>query len=150
METGLGLVALHHSIASHPDWPDYARLLGGRWFRTPETFDGRTWPKSTFSHGEDIDVTIADRRHFICRGLDDFRIHDETYGGLWVAPDVHVLLTTAHPKATPQIAWTRTHGRARIVYIALGHDAAAYQNPAFQTLVRRTILWAARRDGAAE
>ncbi len=144
--SGVGLVALHHSIAAHPDVPEYARLIGGKYLLKPETMDGRDLPKSTFSHGEQVPVRIADREHPITRGLEDFEIHDETYGGLWIAPDIRVLLTTTHPKASPQIAWVREEGRGRVVYIQLGHDNHAYSHPAFRTLVGRAILWAARRE----
>ncbi len=145
---GVGLVALHHSIAAHPDVPDYARLIGGKYLLKAEAIDGRDVPRSTFSHGEQVPVHIADREHPITRGLEDFVIHDETYGGLWVAPDVRVLLTTTHPNASPQIAWVREEDRGRVVYIQLGHGETAYSHPAFRALVGRAILWAARRDAA--
>lgn len=143
---GLGLVALHHSIAAHPDWVDYGRLIGGKFLLKPETIDGHELPKSTTSHGEQVPVHIADREHPITRGLDDFVIHDETYGGLWIAPDVQVLLRTTHPKASAQIAWVREEGRGRVVYLQLGHDEKSYAHPAFRTLVGRAIHWAARRE----
>ncbi|MCX7818827.1 MAG: ThuA domain-containing protein [Kiritimatiellae bacterium] len=143
---GMGLVALHHAIGAHPDSMDHARLIGGKFLLKAETIDGRQLPKSTYSHGEEVHVRIADRDHPITQGLDDFVIRDETYGGLWIAPDVHVLLTTTHPKASPAIAWVREEGRGRVVYVQLGHDEKAYDHPSFRTLVGRAILWAARRE----
>ncbi len=148
IRSGAGLVALHHAIAAHPDVPEYAELIGGTYLFKPRTIAGREWPASSYSHGEQVPVRVADRDHPITRGLEDFVIHDETYGGLWVAPDVHVLLTTAHPKASPQITWVREEGRGRVVYIQLGHDDKAYAHPAFRTLVGRAIHWAAGRPPA--
>lgn len=82
IETGIGLVALHHAIASHPDWPDYARLIGGgKYLLKPQVWEGAERSKSTYSHGETVPVRIADRTHPIVRGVEDFIIHDETYGG---------------------------------------------------------------------
>lgn len=146
MATGIGLVATHHCIASHPDWPDYARLIGGKYFVKPETFDGADHPKSSFSHGEELRVKVVDSGHPVSRGMSDFDIHDETYLGVWLAPDARVLMTTDHPKNSPHLVWVREQGPARIAYIQLGHDAKAYANPAYQTLIRQAVLWAAKRD----
>jgi type 1 glutamine amidotransferase len=35
------------------------------------------------------------------------------------------------------------HGKARIAGIALGHDARAHDLPAFQTLLKNAVAWAA-------
>ncbi len=146
MATGIGLVATHHCIASHPDWPEYARLIGGKYLQKPETIDGKEHGKSNYSHDEDVAVKVVDGRHPVSRGIADFTIHEETYGGMWVSPDVRVLMKTDHPKATPELVWVREQGPARIAYVQLGHDAKAYANPGYQAVIRQAILWAARRD----
>jgi hypothetical protein len=149
MATGIGLVATHHCIASHPDWPEYARLIGGKYFQKPETIDGKEFGKSNYSHDEDVAVKVVDGTHPVSKGIADFTIHEETYGNMYVSPDVRVLMKTDHPKATPELVWVREQGPARIAYIQLGHDAKAYANPAYQAVIRQAILWAAKRDGRA-
>ncbi|OQW95290.1 MAG: hypothetical protein BWK77_07760 [Verrucomicrobia bacterium A1] len=62
---------------------------------------------------------------------------------------VRVLMTTDHPKNSPHLVWVREQGPARIAYIQFGHDAKAYANPAYRTVVRQAILWAAKRDVAS-
>lgn len=146
LKRGIGVVALHHNLGANNDWDEYRRIIGGKWLNKPETIDGQTFPKSSYSHGETIAVTIADKTHPITAGLRDYTIHDETYGHVYVAPGVHVLLTTNHPKNVPTLAWTTSYGNSRVFYLQHGHDAAAWGNPNFQLLLTRGMRWAAQRD----
>jgi hypothetical protein len=112
--------------------------------------DGKEYPKSTWAHGQDIPVKVVDKEHPITKGLADFTIHDETYGGYYVAPGVHVLLTTDHPKCAREIAWTRQYGKSRVCYLIFGHDNEAWQNPNYKELVARAIRWASERATSAD
>jgi type 1 glutamine amidotransferase len=143
LERGIGLVSLHHNLAAHRQWPAYRQVIGGQFLLAPTEIDGRQWAKSTWSHGETIPVTIADREHPITKGLADFSIHDETYGGYYVAPGVHVLLKTNHPKNTPELAWTTKYAASPVVFLMLGHDAQAYNHPSYRALVARSIRFVA-------
>jgi len=143
---GKGLLALHHSLASYPSWPEYAHLIGGRyhpekWFR-----DGLEQPASTYLHDVDFRVRVLDRDHPVTRGVEDFTIHDETYGGFEVKADVTPLLGTDEPTSGPVVAWARQQAGGRVVYLQLGHDRQAYANPAFQQIVFQAIRWVAKRD----
>jgi len=144
LDTGIGLVSTHHNLGAHPDWPEFAKIIGGRYVFTPTTIDGKKHAKSTYSEGEEISVTVADKEHPVTKGLADFKIHDETYGNIYVAPDSHVLLTTAHPKCARDIAWTRQYGKSRVCYLIFGHDSKAWADPAYKNLLMRAIRWAAR------
>ena len=140
-ESGKGIVILHHAICSHTDWPAwYETIAGGRWLF--ESAHGM--PVTTYQHDEEMDIKIAGD-HPITRGLKDFRIHDETYKGLWISPKVKPLLTTEHPRSDKTVAWISPYEKSRVVYIQLGHDRQANLNPNYQTLVRQAILWAAGR-----
>jgi type 1 glutamine amidotransferase len=145
--TRIGLVALHHSSNAHTDWDTYRRILGGRYLDRPQSIDGREYPASTYHHDQEIDVTIADPNHPITRGLKPFRIHDETYGGVYIAPDAHSLLVTDHPTWKGPLVWTHAYGpHGRVVVNLLGHDAQAWSNPAYPELLGRCVRWAAARD----
>jgi type 1 glutamine amidotransferase len=146
LESGIGVVALHHTLAAHQAWPEYKKIIGGKYRIADRTVNGKTVPKSTYHHDQDIDVTVADREHPITRGLSSFRIHDETYHDFEVEPTVKVLLKTDHPRSTPQIAWAKTYAKSRVVYIQLGHDHHAYEHPTYRTIVARAIRWAAGND----
>lgn len=147
LERGGGLVALHHCIASHQKWLDYERIIGAKYFLKPEVREGRKLPASVAKHGADMRIQIADPKHSITRGMANFEIRDETYGGFLVDPKVHVLLTTDHPDNDKFVCWTRREGKARVVYLQLGHDNDAYANPNYRKVVERTVAWAAGRLG---
>jgi hypothetical protein len=142
-DRGVGLVALHHSEAAFNTWDEYRKIIGARYPIKDQEIDGVPYKKGTYKHDLDITVHIRDRRHPITRDMDDFEIHDETYKGVWFAKDNHVLLTTDHPTSDTTIGWTRTYGKARVVFLQGGHDAKAYANPNYRDLIARAIRWSA-------
>ncbi len=79
LERGIGVVALHHTMAEHQNWPEYAKIIGGKFHLQDRIVDGKTLAKSGYDHGQDIKVHIASADHPITKGLKDFEIHDETY-----------------------------------------------------------------------
>lgn len=141
---GTGLVVLHHALASFPGWEEYERIIGGRYPQPPK---GQPPVSDRLGYKHDVTFTVhvADGAHPITAGLADFAIRDEIYWGFRVGADVHPLLTTPHEKSGNPLMWTRTEGRSRVVYLQLGHDRYAYENPGFRELLGRSILWAARR-----
>jgi type 1 glutamine amidotransferase len=143
LQTGIGVVSLHHNLGAHRDWDEFRKIIGGQFILQPCEIDGRKYSPSTWSHDEDLKVTVADKEHPITRGLKDFEIHDETYGGYYTAPGVRVLLTTDHPKNDPELAWVHEYGKSRILYLMLGHDSKAWANPNYPKLLARGIRWTA-------
>ena len=143
LKQGKGLVALHHCLASYPNWDEYAKIIGGKFHLQKRVENGVEKPGSTYKHDVDFTVRIADKRHPVTRGLSDFTIHDETYGGFEVGPDSHTLLTTDEPTSSQVIGWAKTYAKARVVYLELGHDHQAYENPNFRRLVAQAIAWVA-------
>jgi len=143
IKSGKGLVATHHCIASYQDWPEYARMIGGKYYLQPYKENGQDKPASTYKHDVDVKVHVVDPKHPVTKGLADFDIHDETYGFFSVIPGMTPLLTTAEPTSSPTIAWCHTYGKARVVYLELGHDHLSYVNPNYRKLIRQSILWVA-------
>jgi uncharacterized protein len=144
---GKPLVALHHTLGSFQKWDEYANIIGGRYHLEPWTLNGKKMPGSTYKHDVDFKVQVADPEHPVTRGLKDFYIHDETYGGVEVKPDSHVLLTTDEPTSTRAVAWAKSYGKARVVCIQLGHDHKAYENPNYRQLMAQAIRWVAAGNG---
>lgn len=143
-DDGKGIVVLHHAIASYQDWDEYTRIIGAKYFLAPgKDPDGNLRPRCQYKHDVRMTVHIADGKHPITRGMSDFEIIDETYKGYWVSPKVHVLLTVDHPLSEEKIAWAHTYGKARVVYIQLGHGPTAYRNANYRKLVIRAIRWVA-------
>jgi len=145
LKQGKGLVVLHHALASYQAWPEYEKIVGGKYFLKPHTENGRKIPGSTYKHGQNIPVHIVNPQHPVTKGLHDFRIHDEVYGGFSVSANVEPLLTTDHPLSGKTIAWAHRYENSRVVTIQLGHDHSAYENINYRKLVRRAILWVAGR-----
>ncbi|MCP5523671.1 MAG: ThuA domain-containing protein [Verrucomicrobiales bacterium] len=146
LREGKGLVAMHHSLANHQDWPRYAEIIGGRYHLEPWQKDGHTEPASTYQHDLELEVQVLNPWHPVTAGLKDFTIHDEGYGKLELKPTAKPLLAVRHPESSPVVAWTKAWEGARVAGIQLGHDRAAYANPAFQQLTHNAIRWVARRN----
>lgn len=142
---GKGLVVTHHAIANYQKWPEYERIIGAKYYLEPTVRDGVPKARSQWLHDVKFRVHVADPNHPVTRGLADFDIHDETYNLFDVHPDVTVLLTTTEATSGPKLAWAKTHGPARVVYLQLGHDHFAYENPAYRQFLGNAIRWVARR-----
>jgi len=145
LKTGIGVVALHHNLAAHGDWDEYSKIIGGKYIFKPWKSGDKEYQESSFAEGQDIDVKVADKHHPITRGITDFRIHDETYKHFYRSPDVHVLLTTDHPKGDPAIAWVTRYKNSPVFYLLLGHDSKAWRNPVYPKLLLNGIRWASRQ-----
>ncbi len=146
LEQGIGVVSLHHNLGAHRDWDEFVRIIGGRFFVQETQLDGRRYGKSGWTHGQDMQISVADSDHPITRGLKDFTIHDETYNNYYTAPDVRVLLKTDHPDNDPEIAWVHEYGKSRVFYLMLGHDSQAWKNPNYPKLLLGAIRWAAGEE----
>jgi type 1 glutamine amidotransferase len=143
-DKGVGLVALHHAEGAFQGWDEYRKIVGAKYPLKAHEIDGVAFKQGTYKHDVDLTAQIADRHHPITLGMDDFKIHDETYKGLWFAKDNRVLLTTDHETSDRTIGWTRPdYGKARVVFLQGGHDGKAYANENFRALIVRSIRWSA-------
>jgi len=142
LKAGKGMVVWHHAYCSYQGWPEYQNIIGGRYHQKPWTDSkGVAHPASTYEHDVKFRVKVADKKHPVTKGIQDFDILDETYGKGSVNPGVHVLLTTEEPTSTPAVAWTNRYGKSNIVTILLGHDNHAWTNPDFVKLLTQAIMW---------
>jgi uncharacterized protein len=140
VESGGGLVVLHHAIISYQDSDWFRDLAGGRYFLAPQ--DGHQ--PSTYLHGVDMNVRVV-TPHPITRGLSLTRIHDETYKGMWIAPTSTVLLATDNDTSDSPLAWVSAYKPARVVYIQLGHGTEAHKDPGYRALVKNALSWVSKR-----
>jgi uncharacterized protein len=144
-DKGIGVVVLHHALVSYQHWPDYERIIGGR-YPEEDGKSGAVTEQVGWQHDVDVPVVIVAKDHPITAGLKDFVINDEIYWGFRVGPDVMPLLTTTHPKSGKPLMWTRTEGKSRLVYLQLGHGPSAFKDSNYRHLVARSIRWAGRRQ----
>ncbi len=133
-ETGQGVVVLHHAILAFPEWPRWGELVGIK-DRTVKDVD----------NNQRLCVEVVAHAHPITRGLSDWDMTDETYKVGEPEGDVEVLLTTDHPKSMNALAWTRSHGKARVFCLQSGHDNETFTNPCFREVFGRGIRWCANR-----
>jgi len=142
---GKGLVALHHCLGSYQDWPEFQKIVGGKFYTAERTEEGVKHPKSGWQHDVRFKVNIADKSHPIVQGLSDFEILDEVYSNYFVRPEAKPLLTVDHPLSGKIIAWTHSYGKAPVAYILLGHGPSAFNDANYRKLLLNGIRWAARR-----
>jgi len=141
LESGGGAVVLHHAIADFPAWSWWTdEVVGGKYLENAEPGHAA----STYKHDEDLYVEAVGQ-HPITRGLGPMHFRDETYKGMVISPKVQVLLKTTNPTSDGPVAWIGPYQKSRVVYIQLGHGRFAHENPDYQELVHRAILWAARK-----
>ncbi len=141
VEAGKGVVLLHHSIADYNDWTWWWReVVGGRYLLKPEA----GLPASTYKHDVEQSVTVV-ADHPVTRGLSPMHFVDETYKGMWISPEVKVLLRTDAATSDGPVAWVTPYAKSRVIYIQLGHDHQAHVYPPYRQLVRNAVLWAAGR-----
>lgn len=147
-EDGKGLVGLHHCLSGYQSWPEYTKIIGGKYVLADVVENGKVVrPMSTYDHDQDLHVQILDPADPITKGVKDFDTHDESYKGFDVLEGVKPLLRVDHPKCGPIIGWSHEYGKARVAYILLGHDKKGYASNEFKQIVRNAIVWAARKDG---
>lgn len=157
VEGGMGFLGLHAASATFWNSADYLTMLGSRFLR----------------HGpyREFLVEIDDRSHPITRGVDDFRVEDELYelggdtaefprfanavasgnplegelaslGEGPLDPGIHVLASAeGHP-----LLYTKSFGKGRVQYNALGHDIKALGHPSFRRLVVQGLQWVTAAD----
>lgn len=144
-DKGVGLVVLHHALVSYQKWPEYEQIIGGR-YQEPDPNQGGVVTEAVgWKHDEEIPVVVVATNHPVTAGLKDFVIHDEIYWGFRVGKDVTPLVSTTHPKSGKPLAWARTQGKSRVVYVQLGHGKEAFENLNYRKLLAQSIRWTAGR-----
>jgi type 1 glutamine amidotransferase len=167
---GVGMVFLHHSIASWPTSAAFAELIGGRFHYQPAVLRGVAYPDSGYVFDVTHTVEVLDPSHPICAGVDaTFDIVDELYCFPVFEADVTPLMRTrhtmtadgffsadaairgrrndatgwSHPAGSPLVAWTRSVGRGRLAYLQFGDGPATYADPHYRRILANAIAWTA-------
>jgi len=143
LERGVGVLAMHHSIGSFQQWPEYRRIIGAKYYLTATVENGVEYEPGSYEHDVDFEVHIKDTAHAVTQGLRDFLIHDETYKNCVFEADNRVLLTASHPTSDEPLCWVRSYGKAKVCYIQIGHGPSVYANPSYRRLVVQAIRWCA-------
>jgi len=141
VESGKGLVVLHHAVVDFTGWEWWWReVVGGLYVlkAMPEM------PASAYLHDVEMVVRpVGD--HPIVKGLPEMRLYDETYKRVWQRKDLIPLLTTDHPTSDSLIGWISPFAGSKVAVLQPGHGRESHESPWFRTLVHRAILWSAGR-----
>ena len=141
LESGRGMVVLHHAIADNWQWKWwYEEVVGSRFLMGDEG----ALRRSTAKAPETISTT-AKAPHPILRGVGALRLNDEAYKGMWISPHSQVLMETDNPNNDKAVAWIGPWKKSRVAVIQLGHGPGAHRDPGYRTLVRNAVRWAAGR-----
>lgn len=145
-----GWIGFHHATLlgefdGFPIWPWFSQFMGGIRF---------TNYIATFADGT---VTVEDPSHPAMKGVKSpFVIHREEWY-TWdksPRPNVRVLASVDENSYKPDtkikmgdhpVIWSNEHYKARNIYIFMGHHPELFQNPAFTTIFRNSIFWAAHQ-----
>jgi type 1 glutamine amidotransferase len=173
LDRGVGLVFLHHAIASWPAWPRYAEIVGGRFHYGAGELWGRQWPDSGYLLEVDHTVEVLAPDHPVCAGLPaTFDLHDELYLIPSLLPGITPLLRTtfpmthehfhctdaairgrrnehgdwSHPDGPDLIGWTHTVGRSPVVYLQPGDGPSSYADVNVRRLIANAIGFVAGRS----
>ena len=131
VESGGSMLGLHTASICFDTWYEFSQLLGGVW-RWDQTFHPPLGPVDIEAVGE----------HPVVASLPSFSLTDEIYHQLEIAPGSEVLLRGRVPDGPWEpISWAHEAGEGRVLYSALGHDAASLQTPAHAQFLTRAAEW---------
>ena len=174
LESGQGLVFLHHAIAGWPTWERYADVIGGRFHYQPGSLHGTEFPDSGYRFDVDQKIEVVDASHPICNGVpESFSITDEAYlcpifeesvtpilrssfnyedssnfysAALAMQGEMNSNKLWTHPKGSSLVAWVRWEKLSPIVYIQLGDGPSAYMDSNFRKLLSNAINWVSSEE----
>lgn len=124
---GKGFVPVHSAADSFQQCDEYRAMVGGYFVTHP--------------HYRTYQASVLDREHEITKELDEFQVTDEQYITNY-DPRVNVLVTALWQGIARPVAWTKSWGKGKVFYLALGHDPAACSGEYFQLLLNRGVHWA--------
>src|SRR5204862_744280 len=140
-DDGKGFVAAHTATTAFLDWPEFGELIGAR-------YDGHPW-NTAYGSVINEDPGFPATKHL----APVFSVTDEFYQAQQYSRDkIRVLLRLDVSKMPPNsevhrtdgdfpLAWAKTYGRGRVFYSALGHAAAAWDNPDVYHMYFEALKW---------
>jgi type 1 glutamine amidotransferase len=146
VRSGRGFLGVHSATDTFYKWPEYRKLIGGY-------FNEHPWHQK-------VTVDVADPTSplvgFLARS---FAVDDEIYQIRDFETQTSRILLRLNPASVdleapnvhPQdygwpLAWTRSYGRGRVFYTALGHEEAVWRDPRYQQMLTNAILWTMRKS----
>ncbi|MFZ9394586.1 MAG: ThuA domain-containing protein [Erythrobacter sp.] len=167
--SGKGAVAMHHALAGWAEWPEWADMLGGRFFYQAGEWHGAAVPDSGYRHDVRYAAqVVAD--HPVTAGLPaSFPVTDELYLCPIDESVVHPLLRAdhafirgnfysaasavagemfsnkgwEHPEGSNLVAWWKVVDAAPLVYLQFGDGPDTYANREVQRILANALRFTA-------
>lgn len=129
---GGALLGLHTASICFSDWSGWGDILGGAWQW------GRSW------HPPPSALSVVPVEHELMADIAPFTVEDEVYTDLELRSGVEPLLLSASTQEHPPqpLLWIHEWRGGRVVYDALGHDAASLRQPEHVAALSRSVEWA--------
>lgn len=131
--TEQGLLVLHHALLAYPQWSVWTDIMG---------IANR---KFGYHHDQKLHVNVVQDQHPITKGLKSWDMIDETYTMADAGEGSEILLNTDHPKSMKTLGWARQYQKSRVFCLESGHDNQTWVDPNFREVLRRGLLWCARK-----
>ncbi len=142
-EKGKPFLFLHQSIMSYQGWPEFEKLVGGKYFEEAKNVPRELWS----THNEDVWVYANVENYTpVTVGFKQVRFFDQVYGNVRIDDDVLPLLRTRHPQSMEFIAWQHKYKASDVVYIQPGYDYRTYESEDYRKLLRQAILFLAKKN----
>jgi type 1 glutamine amidotransferase len=144
MERGCGLMTFHFSTFAPEKYRDEVLRWNGGYFQWEQ--DGkRAWYSAIRT--VTAEVSLPQRDHPIARGVKPFRLREEFYYNLRLAPGVVPLAEVADLKGRPGdgniVAWALQRKNGRGFGTTCGHFYDNWQNADFRKLILNGLVWSA-------
>lgn len=176
LEQGMGMVFLHHALASWPLWPEYGDIIGGRFFYRPSRCRDSDVLDSGYRHDTTHTATVLNPEHPVCAGVPaQFELTDELYLAHAFDDQIVPLLASdfdfkwqnfssayhavtgkmycnenwPHPDGTALLGWAKHYKNSPIVYLQPGDGPSTYTNPHYRRLVKNALEWVASEEAHA-
>ncbi|WP_127530396.1 ThuA domain-containing protein [Paenibacillus kobensis] len=138
---GTGLAGLHATADAFRSVIEYQAMVGGQFLAHPG--------------GQQVTyrVHLPHPTHPLVAGIGDFCVTTEQYY-MMVDPSIAVLANSCFSTPAPPLvwrpvimptAWIKQYGEGRIYYNSLGHSPEIVLMPQVSEMLRRGLVWAARR-----
>lgn len=145
IRSGHGFVGVHSATDTFYEWGTYNDIIGAY-------FNGHPWH-------EMVTIEVADPSSQLVAFLGkSFQINDEIYQVSDFKADSSHILLRLDPASVDlkkkgverryygwPISWTRSYGKGRVYYNALGHEEAVWRDPRYQNMLLNGIRWVMRQ-----
>lgn len=139
MKRGVGLVTIHWASSVHKKNLD---RLGPTWL----SYLGGTWVSNVGLHTGKSPLKQLHPEHPICRGWQEYELHDEYYLNPTIT-DATPLLQVIAPDKPVVVGWAYERpGGGRAFATTLGHFYQNFQREPFRRMIVNAILWTAKAE----